>query len=65
MGVPEELEPGLSRISNVLEIPRGRSTTATFGLQNAHAEGTDELGVLLEDVQSVGLNGWTESSGRF
>ena len=56
MSVLVELEPGLSRIANGLEIPRGRSITATFGLQRAHAEGADELGVLLEGVRSAGLN---------
>ena len=31
--------------------------TATFGFQGAHAESGDEFDVLLDDVQSAGLNG--------
>ena len=31
--------------------------TATFGLKGAHAESADEFDVLLDDVESAGLNG--------
>ena len=51
-------------MTNVLEKPRGRSMTATFGLQSAHADGADEIDALLGGVPSAGLNGWTVSSGR-
>ena len=57
MDVFPGLESTLSCIANVLEKPWGRSMTATFGLQGAHAESADEFGVLLDDVQSAGLNG--------
>ena len=30
--------------------------TATFGLKGAHAESADEFDVLLDDVESAGLN---------
>ena len=35
----------------------GRSMTATFGLQSAHADGADEIDAHLDDVPSAGLNG--------
>ena len=57
MDVPPGLESMLGHIANVLEKPRGRSTTATFSLQSAHADGAGETDALLDDVPSPGLNG--------
>ena len=57
MDGPPGLESILGHIANFLEKPRGRSMTATFGLQSAHADGADEIDALLDDVPSAGLNG--------
>ena len=54
---PLGLELTLGRIANVLEKPRGRSITAAFNLQSAHAESADAFDALLDDAQNAGLSG--------
>ena len=57
MDVPPGLESMLGHTANAPEKPQGRSMTATFGLQSAHADGADEVDAVLDDVPSAGLNG--------
>ena len=56
-GCSSGLESMLGHIANVVEKSWGRSMTATFGLQNAHVDGADEIDALLGDVPSAGLKG--------
>ena len=51
------LESMLGRIADALEKRRGRSISAAFSLQGAHAESADEFEAFLDDVQSAGLSG--------
>ena len=49
-------ELALGRIASALEKSRGRSLTAAFGLQEAHAQSADEFDALLDDAQNAGLS---------
>ena len=57
MDAPPGLELALGRTASAPEKPRGRSLTAAFGLQGAHAESADEFDALLDDAQNAGLSG--------